>query len=112
MILASLISRSSLLVEHDLFRKPVSTFRDHALGTDGRRAGSAARNQNSGRKSPSAVVLGPSAALLAHARDHRAVRVPHLHDRLRAALGARLLSHADVRRPWLGARGIRALGRA
>src|SRR5262245_27885622 len=24
-------SRSSLLVEHDLFRKPVSTFRDHAL---------------------------------------------------------------------------------
>jgi hypothetical protein len=25
-------SRSRLLVEHDLFRKPVSTFRDHALG--------------------------------------------------------------------------------
>src|SRR6202521_3021664 len=25
-------SRSSLLVEQDLFRKPVSTFRDHALG--------------------------------------------------------------------------------
>src|SRR5258708_28768713 len=24
-------SRSSLLLEHDLFRKPVSTFRDHAL---------------------------------------------------------------------------------
>ena len=24
-------SRSALLVEHDLFRKPVSTFRDHAL---------------------------------------------------------------------------------
>ena len=24
-------SRFSLLVEHDLFRKPVSTFRDHAL---------------------------------------------------------------------------------
>src|SRR5215510_10731515 len=24
-------SRSSLLVEHDLFRKPVPTFRDHAL---------------------------------------------------------------------------------
>src|SRR5439155_5714949 len=25
-------SRSSLLLEHDLFRKPVPTFRDHALG--------------------------------------------------------------------------------
>jgi hypothetical protein len=27
-------SRSSLLLEHDLFRKPVSTFRDHALAED------------------------------------------------------------------------------
>src|SRR5215211_9466875 len=27
-------SRSRLLLEHDLFRKPVSTFRDHALVSD------------------------------------------------------------------------------
>src|SRR5262249_26079838 len=27
-----IVIRSNLFVEHDLFRKPVSTFRDHALG--------------------------------------------------------------------------------
>ena len=45
---------------------------------------------------PSAVVS------LAHARGHRRLRLPHLHDRLRAALDARLLPHADVARPTAG----------
>src|SRR6187551_1127226 len=40
-------SRSRLLVKHDLFRKPVSTFRDHALANRSRY--SAARQARAGR---------------------------------------------------------------
>ena len=71
----------------------------------------AARKQTRDRGHPSAVLRRLALGFLAHARGRPDLRLPHLHDRLRAALDPRLLPHADVPRPGLGARGVRALGR-
>ncbi|TPL04608.1 hypothetical protein FJ567_03065 [Mesorhizobium sp. B2-4-16] len=50
-------SRSSSLLKHDLFRKPVPTFRDHALAGPGSNANAAqsfykTKNRNIIRKQP------------------------------------------------------------
>src|SRR5262245_4546616 len=57
-------SRFSLLLEHDLFRKPVPTFRDHALAVaPRRRSRRAAVDQNPTPNGPLGLKALPKAAL-------------------------------------------------
>src|SRR5436190_10992812 len=64
-------SRSSLFVEHDLYRKPVSTFRDHALGRlRSKRHGCCVIPEQPGRigRLAQETVLGGNALHLSNAR--------------------------------------------